>query len=89
MKWRLFADLAERADAREVPVDPGPDATVEDALSQLFDVHPELQDRVLEDGEVADHLTILMDGEPLGDLGMEEPVSENTELALFPPVSGG
>lgn len=89
MEWRLFADLAERADARRVPVDPGPDATVADALSQLFEVHPELRDRVLEDGEVADHLTILLDGQPLGDLGMEESVSQNAELALFPPVSGG
>lgn len=89
MEWRLFADLAERVDARRVSVDPGPDATVEEALSELFEVHPALQERVLEDGEVADHLTILKDGEPLGDLGLDEPVSENAELALFPPVSGG
>lgn len=89
MEWRLFADLAERVDARRVPVDPGPDATVEDALSELFAAHPELQDRVLDDGRIADHLTILMDGEPLGERGMDESVSENAELALFPPVSGG
>jgi molybdopterin synthase sulfur carrier subunit len=89
MEWRLFADLAERADARRVPVDPGQGATIEDALSELFAVHPELESRVLEDGEVADHLTILIDGEPVGDLGLDEPVSETAELALFPPVSGG
>lgn len=89
MEWRLFADLAERVDARRVSVDPGPGATLEDALAELFSAHPELRDRVLEDGEVADHLTVLIDGEPVGDLGMDEPVSENAELALFPPVSGG
>jgi molybdopterin synthase sulfur carrier subunit len=89
MEWRLFADLAERAGERSVPVDPGPDATVADALSALFEIHPELRDRVMENGDVAPHLTVLIDGEPLGDRGLAEPVSAETELALFPPVSGG
>lgn len=89
MEWRLFADLAERVDARRVSIDPGQDATIEDALAELFEVHPELRERVMDDGDVADHLTILVDGEPVGDLGLQQPVSENAELALFPPVSGG
>lgn len=89
MEWRLFADLAERAGTRRVTVDPGPEATVSEALTALFDAHPELRDRVLDDGTVADHLTILNDGEPLGEDGLEEPVEPGAELALFPPVSGG
>lgn len=89
MEWRLFADLAERADTRRVTVDPGPEATVCEALSALFEAHPELRDRVLEDGTVAPHLTILNDGDPLGDVGLEATVEPDAELALFPPVSGG
>lgn len=89
MEWRLFADLAERAGTRRVTVDPGPDATVDGALTALFDAHPELRERVLDDGMVASHLTILNDGDPLGEQGLEEPVEPDAELALFPPVSGG
>ncbi|MFB6105106.1 MAG: ubiquitin-like small modifier protein 1 [Halobacteriaceae archaeon] len=89
MEWRLFADLAERAGTRRVTVDPGPDATVGDALEALFETHPELRDRVLENGRVVDHLTILHDGSPLGDAGLAEPADADAELAVFPPVSGG
>lgn len=89
MEWRLFADLAERAGTRRVTVDPGADATVDEALTALFDAHPELRDRVLDDGSVASHLTILNDGNPLGDQGLQEPADPDAELALFPPVSGG
>jgi molybdopterin synthase sulfur carrier subunit len=89
MEWRLFADLAERAGSRRVTVDPGPDATVREALTALFEAHPELRERVLDDGTVAPHLTILNDGDPLGEHGLQEPVDSDAELALFPPVSGG
>lgn len=89
MEWRLFADLAERAGTRRVAVDPGTDTTVREALDALFEIHPELRDRVLEDGTVAPHLTILIDGEQLEENGLQEPVDHDAELALFPPVSGG
>lgn len=89
MEWRLFADLAERAGARRVTVDPGEEATVSEALSALFEAHPELRERVLDDGTVAPHLTILNDGDPVGEDGLEERVDPEAELALFPPVSGG
>jgi len=89
MEWRLFADVAERAGTRRVTVDAGPDPTVRDALEALFDAHPELRDRVMVDGDVAEHLTVLNDGTPLGAAGLDEAVGEDAELALFPPVSGG
>lgn len=86
MEWRLFADLAEQAGQRRVRVDPGPAATVEDALAALFDRHPKLRERVVdEDGAVRDAVTVLHDGEPVADLA--RPVAG--ELALLPPASGG
>lgn len=89
MEWRLFADLAERADARRVSVDPGPDATVRDALEALFDTHPDLEERVMAGGALAPHLTLLVDGDPIEEQRLEQPVAADAELALFPPVSGG
>lgn len=89
MDWRLFADIAERAGTRRVTVDIDEGATVEDALDALFTARPELRDRVLTDGRVADHLTILHNGDRLGPDGLAEPVESDDELAIFPPVSGG
>ena len=92
MEWKLFADLAEIAGTRRVSVglDGGDGATVADALEALLAAHPDLRERVLDDGELADHINILRNGEAvMADEGLETPVAEGDELALFPPVSGG
>ncbi len=90
MEWKLFADLAEIADDRVVAVDVAPGETVGDALDALLRTHPDLRDRVLDDGDVADHINVLRNGRSVhhGD-GLETVLAEGDELALFPPVSGG
>lgn len=87
--WKLFANLAEHAD-REVSVTVEPDATVGDALNALLADRDDLADAVLEDGDLADHINLLRNGENVfvGD-GLDTPVEAGDELALFPPVSGG
>lgn len=91
MQWKLFADLAEVAGDREIAVDIDDGATVGDALDALFEAHPSLRDRVLDDsGTVADHINVLRNGENVhADEGLETTVAAGDELALFPPVSGG
>jgi len=90
MEWRLFADLADTAGDRRVAVEPDGLETVGDALEALLEARPALRDRVLEDGELVDHVNVLRNGESVtaGD-GLEMPVEPDDELALFPPVSGG
>jgi molybdopterin synthase sulfur carrier subunit len=90
--WRLFANLAEAADTREVEVSAGAGDTFRDALAQLLDAHPELEDLLLdEDGEFHDHIRVLRnDSNPfVSEDGFETVLEEGDELALFPPVSGG
>jgi molybdopterin synthase sulfur carrier subunit len=91
MQWKLFADLAEVAGNRVVRVDVDPGATVGDALDELFDAHPALRDRVLDDaGDVADHINVLRNGENVRSAdGLDTTLEDGDELALFPPVSGG
>lgn len=90
MDWKLFANLAEEAGEKRVTVDLGPEATVADALDALFDVHPDLQEHVLEDGDVVSHLNLLKNGADVSNgAGLDTPVNSDDELALFPPVSGG
>ncbi|QSG09147.1 ubiquitin-like small modifier protein 1 [Halapricum desulfuricans] len=91
MEWKLFANLAEAAGQKEVEIDLDGGATVDDALAVLFDRHPELKAEVHEDGELAEHIRLLVDGEDPFETadGYETTLERDAELALFPPVSGG
>jgi molybdopterin synthase sulfur carrier subunit len=88
VNWKLFADLAEVAGTDEVTVDGDPE-TVEEALDDLLDAHPDLAGRVLDDdGSLREHINLLRNGESV-DEGLGEPINPDDELALFPPVTGG
>ncbi|MFB6222221.1 MAG: ubiquitin-like small modifier protein 1 [Haloarcula sp.] len=92
MEWKLFAHLRDAADGQSVSVDVDGDTTVETALEALLASRPGLADEVLdENDELADHIRVLVDGEDpfASGEGLATTVDEETELALFPPVSGG
>jgi molybdopterin synthase sulfur carrier subunit len=92
MEWRLFATVAEGAGTSSLRVDVGGDATVGDALDALLAAAPAVEARLYDaDGEIYDHIRLLVDGEsPFanGD-GLDEPVAPDADLALMPAVSGG
>ncbi|MFC6764070.1 ubiquitin-like small modifier protein 1 [Natrinema soli] len=90
-EWKLFADLAERAGSKHVTVDAAAGDTVGDALEELLADAPELEGRVLEDGELRSQINVLRNGTNVlvEEEGMETVLEEGDELALFPPVSGG
>ena len=91
MEWKLFAHLRDAAGGQRVGVDVEEGATVERALDALVSERPALAEELFEDGELADHIRLLVDGEDpfvAGD-GLATTVDAETELALFPPVSGG
>lgn len=93
MEWRLFADLADVTGTREVSQSI-PDSgayTVADAITDLVDEYPGLADRLYEEsGELYGHINILKNGQDISSLGgLETPVGDGDELAVFPPVSGG
>jgi len=90
--WKLFADLRERAGAETVGVAEANAETVGEALDALLVDHDALRERVLDDdGDVVPDVNVLKNGANVADVGegLDEPVSEGDELALFPPVSGG
>jgi molybdopterin synthase sulfur carrier subunit len=92
MEWKLFADLAEIAGDKRVSVDVEPGSTVGDALDALLAANPELEDRVVtEDGQLHEHITLLRNGTNVlvEDDGLAASTTDDDELALFPPVSGG
>ena len=92
MEWKLFADLADAAGGKSIAVDVDPGVTVDDALEALFEKHPELEDRVLDDdGSVRQHINVLHNGSNVftDGRGLDTELEPGDELALFPPVSGG
>ena len=90
MEWKLFADLAEIAGDRVIDVDADPGDTVGDALDALLAARPDLRERVLKDGELADHINLLRNGGNVQHQdGLSTVLEPGDELALFPPVSGG
>ncbi|MDF9745727.1 ubiquitin-like small modifier protein 1 [Natrinema salsiterrestre] len=90
-EWKLFADLAERAGDKHVTVDAAAGDTVGDALDMLVADRPDLEGRVLEDGDLRSQINVLRNGTNVlvEEEGLETELEEGDELALFPPVSGG
>jgi molybdopterin synthase sulfur carrier subunit len=92
MDWRLFATLSETAGSGTVAVDIGGEATLREAFDALLEAHPELEGELLDaEEQLYDHVRLLVDGEDpfrAGE-GWETVVDAESELALFPPVSGG
>lgn len=92
MELRLFATLSETAGEDRVTLDIGAEATLREAFDALLEIHPALAGEVLdEDERLYDHVRLLVDGaDPFAEAeGWETTVDGETELALFPPVSGG
>jgi sulfur-carrier protein len=66
-------------------------ATVADALESLWNLHPGLRDRILdEQGEVRQHINIFVGDEAIRFAdGLSTKVPSNTEIMIVPAVSGG
>lgn len=66
-------------------------ATVGDALDALYEQHPELKDRLTEDGgKLRRFVNVYVDGEDVrfGD-GLATPVADGGEIQVLPAVAGG
>lgn len=66
-------------------------ATVQAALESLWQVHPALRDRIVdEQGEVRQHINIFVGEEAIRFAdGLATKVPDGTEILIVPAVSGG
>ena len=90
VKIKLFANLAEKAGQSEIDVSA---ENVRDALKELIDEHPRLDDIIFKDPdekELSDSITVIKDGRNITYLnGLETELKEGDKLSVFPPVGGG
>ena len=66
-------------------------ATVREVLAQVFAAQDRLGAYVLDDqGALRRHMTILVDGKRISDLGgLSDPVAETSEIWIMQALSGG
>jgi molybdopterin synthase sulfur carrier subunit len=66
-------------------------STVGEALSALYDQHPELRERMADgDGGLRRFVNVYLAGEDIRFLeGVDTPISDGDELTVLPAVAGG
>lgn len=90
---KYFATLREITGKREEQVELEEDSTMGDLLKRLIDIHgPAFKTYVVEEatGSPKGHLLFLIDGVSINSIGgLNAKLSENSVVALMPPVGGG
>ena len=77
--------------ANEAKVDVAAGDTVRDVLEKLTAAYPALGERILDaDGGLQSSILVLVNGRSAKFLdGLDSPIQESDQLALFPTVGGG
>jgi molybdopterin synthase sulfur carrier subunit len=81
---KLYANLRKIAGVKELSVTGG---TVGAAVSELVRQKPPISEIVLQNGGLAPHVVVTLNGHNVADL--ETPVVEQDIVAIFPPIAGG
>ena len=80
----MFANLRKVAGAKEVSVT---GASVGGVVFELVKRYPALAANLFVDGQIRPHVIITINGHPTDDVNA--PVTEQDQIAIFPPIAGG
>jgi MoaD family protein len=81
---KLYANLRKLAGTKELSIKGG---TVGAVVNELVRQSPPVGDVVVENGALRPHIILTLNGHNIIDL--EEPVTEQDVIAIFPPIAGG
>jgi MoaD family protein len=81
---KLFANLRKVAGTKEVTVT---GASVSSLVNELVKQNPALAGYLLENGQIRSHVILTINGHPTAD--MDALVTEQDQIAIFPPITGG
>lgn len=89
--FRIPTYLAAFADGQDEMSITGTPRTVLDALEALWQMHPALRDRIVdEQGEVRQHINVFVGNEAIRFAdGLQTAVPDGAEIMIVPAVSGG
>ncbi len=62
-------------------------ASVGGVMSELVKRYPALAEKLLLNGKIRPHVIITINGHPTNDV--DAPVTEQDQVAIFPPIAGG
>jgi molybdopterin synthase sulfur carrier subunit len=91
MRIRLYANLRDAAGKRAVQIPLSEGTRVSDVIRALMTRVPNLAPLILdEEGELAPHIAVVVDGRDIRHLqGLETVVRDENQMDIFPPVGGG
>ncbi|HHB89883.1 MAG TPA: MoaD/ThiS family protein [Anaerolineae bacterium] len=90
MKVKLYATLRPLVGGSSVEVDAGPGDTVRQVIEELLERYPQLQDELMQDGEISPRIHIFLNGREVRySGGLDMVIPEDADLRIFPPVGGG
>ena len=81
---KLYANLRKLAGTKELSITGG---TVRAVVNELVRQSPPVGDVVVENGALRPHIILTLNGHNIIDL--EEPVTEQHVIAIFPPIACG
>ncbi len=81
---KLYANLRKLAGTKELSIAGG---TVGAVLNELIRQSPPVGEVILQNGELGPHIVVTLNGQNITDL--ETPVTEESIVAIFPPIAGG
>jgi molybdopterin synthase sulfur carrier subunit len=65
-------------------------STVGEALDAVFDAHPNLRERITQDGDLRRFVNVYVSGEDIRfQQGLETAVNQGDEVTILPAVAGG
>jgi molybdopterin synthase sulfur carrier subunit len=84
---KLFGNLHRHTKAKRLTV---PGKTIGAIVEALCSDNPPIRDILLDNGQLRPHFKIMLNGHDITLIqGMETPVEEHDQIALFPPIAGG
>jgi len=84
---KFFGNLRQLAQASRLQL---AGSTVRSLLDDLGRQNQALREAILDDGQLRPHVRVVVNGHDVQlDQGLDTPVEEDDQIAIFPPLGGG
>ena len=91
VQFKPFANFGEVIGKSELEIELNGDCNILELLDTLCESYDDLHDMIFENGDkIREYVNVLVNGRSINFLeGVKTKLSDEDEVALFPPVAGG